>query len=37
MYALWYVFFTMLCTAVSRRTRRMRLLLNPVSSGLVVV
>lgn len=34
-FALWYTSFTILSTAVGRRTRRMRLLLNPVSSGVV--
>jgi hypothetical protein len=34
-FALWYTSFCILSTAVSRRTRRMRLLLNPVSSGVV--
>lgn len=37
LYSLWFVFFTGLCTAVTRRTRRMQLLLNPVSSGMVSV
>lgn len=34
-FALWYTGFCLLSTAVGRRTRRIRLLLNPVSSGLV--
>lgn len=34
-FALWYTGFCILSTAVGRRTRRMRLLLNPVSSGVV--
>lgn len=37
LYALWYCLFTSLCIAVYRSTRRMRLLLNPVTSGLVAV
>lgn len=34
-FALWYTSFCILSTAVCRRTKRMRLLLNPVSSGVV--